>query len=438
MPRRRWLAACVAVTAVGVQVGSAAGPPSGAPAPAGKPTSESPPPPGLPKLKEIYEKDFLIGAALDFRGPGYSPRELDIIKSQYNVLTPENSMKPANVHPAEDRWNWTAADTLVKFCEENHIQVVGHTLVWHAQTGPWFFRGEDGSPVSLPQALARLKQHIQTVVGRYKGKVKGWDVVNEAINDFGPGTTENLRSSPWLRAIGPDYITHAFKYAHEADPHAELYYNDYNIERGAKHQSSLLLLKRLLKDGAPITAVGIQGHWSLSNLPYKELDKAIEDYKGLGLKVNITELDITITGQGGGQLGPPSGLPDAGKPPGAAAITPAERKGPAAKTGPAEKTGPDAKAGPAAMPRGPRLGRGPGFGRPRVPPTPKQLEAQATAYAALFGIFLKHKDVVTRVTFWGLSDRRSWRGFQSPLLFDPDNNPKPAFRAVAEAKKQRQ
>gem|GEM_PF-333961 len=381
---------------------------------------------GVPMLKDIYAKDFLIGAAIDFRGPAFSPRELEIIKSQFNVLTPENSMKPANIHPAEDRWNWTAADALVNFCEANHIQVVGHTLVWHAQTGSWFFREENGAPASRQQALARLKQHIQTVAGRYKGKVKGWDVVNEAISDFGPGTTENLRSTPWLRAVGPDYITYAFKYAHEADPRAELYYNDYNIERGAKHQSSLLLLKRLLKEGAPLTAVGIQGHWSLSNLPYKELEKAIDDYKALGLKVNITELDVTITGQGGGQLGPPGSLPGANTTPRAAA------------TGPAEKTGPDAKTGSAATARGPRFWRGQGFGRPRVPPTPQQLQAQATAYATLFEIFLKHKDVVTRVTFWGLSDRRSWRAFQSPLLFDPDNNPKPALRAIAEAKKRRE
>jgi GH35 family endo-1,4-beta-xylanase len=366
---------------------------------------------GVPMLKDIYAKDFLIGAAIDFRGfGGYSERELQIIKSQYNVLTPENSMKPGPIHPEEDQWNWTAPDALVKFAEENHMQVVGHTLVWHAQTGAWFFRGENGEPVTREKALARLKTHIQMVVGHFKGRIKGWDVVNEAINDGGPGTTENLRSSPWLRAIGPDYLTYAFKCAREADPNVELYYNDYNIERGGKHQSSLLLLKRLIAEGAPITAVGIQGHWSLNSMPYKELDQAIDDYKALGLKVNITELDITITGQGGGQLGPAGGAPTTRTASAGAATT-----------------------GPAAMAA--RGGRGRGFGAPFVPPTPAQLQAQATAYAKLFEIFQKHKDVIGRVTFWGLSDRRSWRAGQSPLLFDRDNNPKPALRAIAEAKK---
>ncbi|HOW73108.1 MAG TPA: endo-1,4-beta-xylanase [Phycisphaerae bacterium] len=373
----------------------------------------------VPMLKDVYAKDFLIGAAIDFRGLGYSPRELELIRTQYNVLTPENSMKPANIHPAQDRWNWTAADELVSFCEANRMQVVGHTLVWHAQTGSWFFRGENDAPATREQALARLKHHIQTVVGRYKGRVRGWDVVNEAISDSGPGTTENLRSTPWLRAIGPDYITYAFKYAREADPDTELYYNDYGIERGAKHQSSLLLLKRLLKEGAPVTAVGIQGHWSLANLPCKELDEAIDHYKALGLKVCITELDIAIGGRGGGQLGPPGGLPGDGATSRAATTRPTATR-------------------PAATAPGSRFGRGRGFGRLRVPPTPEQLQAQATAYATLFRTLLKHKDAVTRVTFWGLSDRRSWRGFQNPLLFDPDNSPKPAFHAVAELKKQSQ
>jgi GH35 family endo-1,4-beta-xylanase len=370
---------------------------------------------GVPMLKDIYAKDFLIGAAVDFRGfGGYSERELEIIKAQYNVLTPENSMKPGPIHPEEDRWDWTAPDALVKFAEENHMQVVGHTLVWHAQTGAWFFRVENGAPVTREKALERLKLHIQTVLGRYKGKIKGWDVVNEAINDGGDGSTENLRQSPWLRAVGPDYLTIAFKYAREADPNVELYYNDYNIERGGKHKSSLLLLKRLIKEGAPITAVGIQGHWSLNSMPYAELDQAIANYKALGLKVNITEMDITISGQGGGQLGPAGGSPAAPttRPAAAGAATTA----------------------PAAM--GARGGRGRGFGAPFVPPTPEQLQAQAVAYAKVFEIFQKHKDVVGRVTFWGVSDRRSWRAGQSPLIFDRDNNPKPALRAIAEAKKQ--
>jgi GH35 family endo-1,4-beta-xylanase len=359
---------------------------------------------GVPSLKDIYAGDFLIGTAIDFRRPDeFNPRELEIIKSQFSIITPENSMKP-QMQARPDQWNWTIADNLVKFCQENNIKVHGHTLAWHAQTPNWFFTGDDGQPVTRDVAIARLKTHIQTEVGHFKGKVYSWDVVNEAINDGGPADTENLRKSPWVRAIGPDYITMAFKFAHEADPDAKLYYNDYNIEHGSKHKNSLILLKRLISDGAPINGVGIQGHWSLSNTPFKDIDQAIADYKELGLKVSISELDITIQGQGGGQLNPAATAPAAAQPPATAT----------AATAPT--TARD------------RIGRG------RGPATPEQLTAQANAYAHLFQIFLTHKDVIERVTFWGLNDRRSWRPGQHPLLFDENNLPKPAIRAIAAAK----
>ena len=144
-----------------------------------------------------------------------------------------------------------------------------------------------------------MKDHINTLVGRYKGKIHSWDVVNEAINDGGnqeTGQTENLRNSKWLQTLGPEFLTLAFKFAHDADPDAILYYNDYSIESGPKHDSSMVLLKRLLKDGAPIHAVGIQGHWRTGSVPYDDIDKAISDYASLGLKVSITELDVTIRG----------------------------------------------------------------------------------------------------------------------------------------------
>jgi GH35 family endo-1,4-beta-xylanase len=334
-----------------------------------------------PTIKDVYKDRFLIGMAGDLPG-NYSDEERGLVKGHFGIVTPENCMKPARAHPDEDTWRFERPDALVKWCVDNRLAVHGHTLVWHAQTNNWFFRDGDKAAVTR-----RMKDHISTLVGRYKGKIRGWDVVNEAINDRGDAETaktENLRNSSWLGALGPQYIPLAFKFAHEADPDARLYYNDYGIEAGAKHESSLVLLKRLIKEGVPIHGVGIQGHWSTANVPYAALDKAIADYAALGLKVSITELDVTIRGAAGGQFG-----------------------------------------------------RGPGFrgrGRAEVkPPSPEDLKAQADAYARLFAIFIKHKGVVERVTFWGLSDRRTWRFGQHPLIFDANNRRKPAYAAIVDA-----
>src|SRR5688572_13905631 len=335
-----------------------------------------------PTIKDTYVELFQIGTAGDLPG-NYSDVEFGLVKENFGVVTPENCMKPAAIHPAEDTWRFERPDALVKWCEDNRIAVHGHTLVWHAQTNDWFFDGGDKAVVTR-----RLKDHITTLVGRYKGKVGSWDVVNEAINDGGnadTGRTENLRNSRWLQTLGPEFLTLAFKLAHEADPDAELYYNDYNIEAGPKHASSMVLLRRLIADGAPIHGVGIQGHWNSATVPYAAVDEAIADYASLGLKVIISELDVTIRGASGGQLGP-----------------------------------------------GGFGGRGRGR-RPITPPSPQDLEAQAEAYARLFSIFARHKDSVERVTFWGLSDRRTWRFGQHPLIFDTNNQRKPAYVAIVDA-----
>jgi GH35 family endo-1,4-beta-xylanase len=340
---------------------------------------ETPAMAATPSMKDAYKDAFLIGTALDFRNATeFNETELAIIKSQFNAMTPENSMKPGPIHPQENSWNWTQPETLVRFCEENNITAFGHCLAWHNQTNGWFFQN-----ATRDLALERLKNHILTLVGHFKGKIAGWDVVNEAINDNGPATTENLRASQWFNIVGPDFLTQAFKFAREADPKVALHYNDYNIESGNKHQNSLLLLKRLLSDGAPMTTVGIQGHWSVTGMnaqKLEQIEQAIENYKKLGLKVAITELDLTMSGTGGGQLG------------------------------------------------GPRRGGGGAI-------TPESLQAQAEAYAKLFALFLKHKDVINRVTFWGLNDRRSWRATQNPLVFDGQNMPKPALEAIVNAAK---
>jgi len=327
-------------------------------------------------LKDAYAGKFLIGCCAEARG--YSEAELANIKANYNVITPENSMKPQPTHPSEENYNFGPPDALVQWCLENNIKVHGHTLAWHGQTAPWFFQpGADGQPVTRELAMERLKKHIHSVVGHYKGKLFSWDVVNEAINDRGNNETENLRNSNWVRLIGPDFLTLAFQWAHEADPDVQLYYNDYNIEQGAvnntgKHASSMLLLKRLIADGAPINGVGIQGHWHLDT-NIADVEKAIEDYESLGLKIAISELAVTASGTNSGALN--------------------------------------------------------GGGR-GAPISDDSFKKQAEVYAQLFDIFNRHAKSITRVTFWGISDRRSWRSNQSPLLFDAQLKPKPALKAI--------
>ena len=368
-------------------------------------------------LKEAYAGKFLIGTANDLSS--ISEAESANIKMQYDIVTPENCMKPQPIHPTEGTYNFVTTDAMVEWCQKNSIKVWGHTLAWHSQSPQWFFqekdpatgeaakpatqpapppatavdpnaprpnmagsgvRGNTGPQASREVILERLKTHIMTVVGRYKGRIMGWDVFNESIADRGDGKTENLRTFSWYQAVGPDVLTLAFKWAHEADPDAQLYYNDYNIEQGAvenkgKHASSMLLLKRLLSEGAPITGVGIQGHWHL-NTNLADIEKAIENYASLGLRVSITELDVTATGGNSGAFG----------------VRPADGIIPA-----------------------------------------ENYQKQAEVYKKLFEIFMRHSDVIDRVTFWGISDTRSWRRGQDALLFDGQLNPKPAFKAVIDA-----
>lgn len=322
-------------------------------------------------IKDAFQDSFLIGMAGDVPAR-YSEVELKAATKHFNAVTPENCMKPEGIHPEEGRWRFEAPDALVEWAQKNQMSIHGHTLVWHQQTPKWFFENGDRAVVT-----ERMKDHIHTLVGRYKGKLQSWDVVNEAINDGGneeTAKTEGLRDSPWLQALGPDYLTLAFRLAHEADPDATLYYNDYNIESGPKHASSMVLLRRLLSEGAPVHAVGIQGHWRSGSVPFDDIDKAISNYASLGLKVSITELDVTIRGASGGRLG----------------------RGPS-------------RSGPAST---------------------EDLNRQAEDYAKLFAIFRKHKDSIERVTFWGLHDRRTWRFGQHPLILDANSQPKPAYAAI--------
>jgi endo-1,4-beta-xylanase len=291
-------------------------------------------------------------------------------------------MKPGSIHPNENIWEFAQADALVKFAEANHMQVFGHNLLWHNQTGDWFFRKGDRQ-ASRDELLERMKTHIETVVGRYKGKISGWDVVNEAIAE---GGSDDLRRTAWLKGVGDDYIVQAFRFAHAADPDALLQYNDYNIELNPKRDRTIRLIKSLQSAGVPVAAVGIQGHWILDRVPYADIEKAIEEFRKLGVKVMITELDLDVV--------------------------------------PRQATGADIN----------QTERDGSKGSPPI--SDDIVRRQADQYAKLFEVFHRHRDAISRVTFWGLNDGRSWLNYwprqraDYPLLFDRQSRPKPAFHAV--------
>jgi endo-1,4-beta-xylanase len=342
-------------------------------------------------LKDAFKASFLIGAALNpAEFTERNVREAALVKAQFDSISPENVLKWEMVHPQPDRYNFDLPDKYVAFGEKNHMFIVGHTLVWHQQTPRWVFEDAKGNPVDRETLLKRMREHIQTVVGRYKGRVNGWDVVNEALNEDG-----TLRQTPWLKIIGEDYIAKAFEFAHEADPTAELQYNDYSLENEAKRQGAIELIKKLRAQGVPITGVGLQGHYRIDWPSTDQVDATIAAFAQLGVKVMITELDVDV-------------LPPA-----------------------LQHHGADISANVELQSQLNPYSNG-------LPDSVQQTLAER--YAALFALFLKHRGELTRVTFWGVTDASSWlnnwpvRGRTNyPLLFDREGGPKPAFDAVIKA-----
>lgn len=328
-------------------------------------------------LKDLMPKGMVIGVAINQRQfDGVDAAAVDLITKQFNQISPENALKFQSTQPAADRYTFDAADRYVQFGLDRHMQVVGHNLVWHSQTGAWVFQGADGKPADRVTLLARMRDHIHSVVGRYKGRIHGWDVVNEAIDEDG-----SLRKSPWEIGIGDDYVAKAFEFAHEADPDAELYYNDFNLEKPAKRAGVIRLVKDLQTHTLRIDGIGNQAHWRLDTPTVAEIDEALVDLHATGLKVMYSELDINL------------------------------------------------------LPNTPR-DADPSVANPYVNGLPDQMQQQlAQRYAELFGVFIKHREAITRVTFWGLSDADSWlnRGrINYPLLWDRQRRPKPAFDAVVD------
>jgi beta-glucosidase len=339
-------------------------------------------------LKEAFKDSFRIGAAINrAQFTEQDARGVNIIKTQFSSITPENVLKWQSVHPKPGVYDFSGSDQYVAFGEKYHMVIIGHTLIWHNQTPKWVFEDAQGNPISRAALLDRMKDHIHTVVGRYQGRIKGWDVVNEALNDDG-----TMRESQWMKIIGADYIEKAFEYAHEADPNAELHYNDYSLENEPKRNGAIALIKKLQAEGIPVTAIGLQGHDNLQWPTVAQQHATITTFSNLGVKVNITELDITV-------------LPTARRQP-TAEVTASEQADP--------RSNPYTTGLPDSVQR-----------------------ALAQRYAELFAVFMKHRGEIERVTFWGVTDGDSWRNdwpmrgrTDYPLLFDRNGAPKPAFVAV--------
>jgi len=339
-------------------------------------------------LKAAYHGDFYIGVAINTAQiTGQDAQGDAIIESQFDSISPENCLKWENVHPEPGRYDFTIPDQYVAFGQKHHMFIVGHNLVWHSQVPAWVFHDDKGNLLTRDALLARMKEHIDTVVGRYKGRIQSWDVVNEALNEDG-----TLRQSLWHKIIGPDYIAKAFAYAHEADPAAQLNYNDYNLEYEAKRNGAVRLVQQLQAQGIPISAVGIQEHDSLDAPTLGQIDDSIDAFGKLGVKVAISELDVDV-------------LPRATRQQTADISVRAAQN-------PALNPWPDG--------------------------LPESIEQQlAKRYADLFAVYLKHRGVINRVTFWGVTDAQSWKNnwpvpgrTNYPLLFDRSGQPKPAFEAV--------
>jgi len=328
-------------------------------------------------LKDYYKDYFPIGVAVSPQAL-QDPAESALILRQFNSLTPENDMKMGPIHPEENRYNWGPADAIVSYAQAHRLRVRGHALCWHEQTPPWLFKDAAGQAVSKDVLFKRLHDHIDAVVKRYKGKIYAWDVVNEAIAD---DSTQFLRNSEWLQICGPEFIAEAFRYAHAADPQAVLFYNDYNTERPEKRKRIYKLLKQLKEAKVPIHGVGLQGHWSLQEPTEQELRTAIERFASLGLKVQITELDVSIYPWEKNKRAKRSGESDA-------YTAEAERR-------------------------------------------------QAAQYKMFFRVFRDYRDVLTGITFWNISDKYTWLDTYPvpgrknyPLLFDQQQKPKKAYWEV--------
>jgi endo-1,4-beta-xylanase len=345
---------------------------------------------GHPALKDVFKGDFYIGAALSLgQISGKEPEAMALVAKHFNSITPENILKWEEIHPKPGQYNFEAADRYVAFGEKHKMHIIGHALVWYHQTPDWVFQDDSGKPVSREVLLERMKEHIFTVMGRYRGRIHGWDVVNEAIAADG-----SWRKSRWYEILGEEHVAKAFEFARQADPGAELNYNDFDLENRPKCEGVIRLIKGLLAKGVRVDGIGIQGHWFLDYPPMDEIENHFVALGQLGVKLMITELDIGV-------------LP----------YYPLESKIVPLSSFDAET-------------------------QKKYNPYPKGLpdvvqQNLAKRYAELFSLFRKHRDKFGRITFWAVHDGQSWRNYwpitgrtEYPMLFDRRCQPKPALDAV--------
>ena len=326
-------------------------------------------------LKDTYDGYFTIGVAVNKRNIT-DAAQIELIKKEFNSITAENDMKVGEIHPKEDVWNWGTADSIADFCRKNGIRLRGHNLCWHSQFADWMFVDKKGKPVKKEVFYQRLRDHIHTVVNRYKDIVYAWDVVNEAMADqaFGwPGRPANpYRDSRLYQLCGDEFIAKAFEFAHEADPNALLFYNDYNECDPGKRDRIYNMVKKMQDAGVPIHGIGMQGHYNIYGPSEEDIDAAITKYAQLVKHIHVTELDLRTNTEQGGQL---------------------------------------------------RFSRG-----EAKPQAPYIATLQEDQYNRIFRIFRKHKDVIDNVTFWNLGDRDSWLGVNNhPLPFDENYKPKRSY-----------
>lgn len=339
-----------------------------------------------PALKDVFGDKFLVGVAVNVRQSSeVDTASVKIIKKHFNSIVAEDCMKSANIHPEEDRYNFEQADQFVKFGQENNMAIIGHCLIWHSQLAPWFCVDQKGNKVSAEVLKQRMKDHITTIVTRYKGKIKGWDVVNEAIEEDG-----SYRKTKFYEILGEEYIPLAFQYAHEADPDVELYYNDYGMNVPGRRDAVVKLVNSLKAKGLRIDAVGMQGHMGMDYPTIEDFEASMLAFAGTGVKVMITEWDM-------------SALP--------------------------------------TVKRSANISDTVTF-RKAMNPYPEALPDSVSAVwnarmKAFFNLFLKHADIVERVTAWGVSDGDSWKNNfpvrgrkEYPLLFDRNYEMKPFLKEL--------